>query len=119
MGVMGATLAALALVPGPALVLVLVAGLGGAARGLFTLVGATLVSDHWGAQRYAALNGVYHAPKGIAAALAPAFGAGVAAITGGYPAMFGVLATLALAGAALAAAAGDPTVVRGNAAACG
>ena len=115
MGVMGVTLAALALVPGPPLVLVLVAVLGGAARGLFTLVGATLVSDHWGAQRYAAINGVYHAPKGVAAALAPAFGAGVAAITGGYPAMFGVLAALALAGAALAASAGDPSAVRGNA----
>jgi MFS family permease len=111
MGVMGVTLAALALIPGPALVLVLVAVVGGAARGLFTLVGATLVSDHWGPQRYAAINGVYHAPKGAAAALAPTFGASVAAITGGYPAMFGVLAFLALAGAALAVVAGDPTVV--------
>jgi predicted MFS family arabinose efflux permease len=108
MGVMGVTLTALAVLPGPALVLVLVAVLGGAARGLFTLVGATLVSDHWGAHRYAAINGVYHAPKGVAAALAPAFGAGVAAVTGGYPAMFGVLAALALAGAALAASAGNP-----------
>ena len=115
MAVMGAALAALALVPGPAPVLVLVAVLGGAARGLFTLVGATLVSDHWGAQRYAAINGVYHAPKGVAAALAPAFGAGVAAITGGYPAMFAVLAALALAGAGLAARAGDPSVARRNA----
>lgn len=114
MGVMGVTLAALALVPGPALVLVLVAVLGGAARGLFTLVGATLVSDHWGPQRYAAINGVYHAPKGVAAALAPAFGAGVAAITGGYPAMFGVLAVLAVVGAALAACAGNTTPARGN-----
>jgi MFS family permease len=114
MGVMGVTLAALGLVPGPALVLVLVAVLGGAARGLFTLVGATLVSDHWGPQRYAAINGVYHAPKGVAAALAPAFGASVAAITGGYPAMFGVLAALALVGAVLAACAGDPTHVRGS-----
>jgi MFS family permease len=112
MGVMGLTLAALAVVPGPAGVLVLVAVVSGAARGLFTLVGATLVSDHWGPARYAAINGVYHAPKGIAAALAPAFGAGVAAAVGGYPAMFGVLAVLALVGAALAAAAGDPAVVR-------
>ena len=52
---------------------------------------------------------------GVAAALAPAFGASVAAITGGYPVMFGVLAVLALAGAALAAVAGDPTVVPSNA----
>jgi MFS family permease len=108
MALMGATLASLALVPGPAPVLVGIAVLGGVARGLFTLVGATLVSDHWGTQRYAAINGVYHAPKGIAAALAPAFGAGVAAITGGYAAMFGVLAALSLAAAVLALKAGHP-----------
>lgn len=107
--VMGATLAALALVPGPVLLLLVIAVLGGAARGLFTLVGATIVSDHWGTHRYAALNGVYHAPIGIAAALAPAFGAGIAAITGGYPAMFAVLAGLALVGAVLAAGAGHPS----------
>ena len=68
---MGLALAALALLPGPAPVLVAVAVLGGAARGLYTLVGATVISDYWGAQRYAALNGVYHAPLGIAAALRP------------------------------------------------
>lgn len=106
---MGATLAALALVPGPALALMTIAVLGGAARGLFTLVGATMVSDHWGPQRYAAINGTFHAPIGIAAALAPALGAGVAAITGSYAALYGVLALVALLGAALAAAAGDPS----------
>jgi len=109
------TLAALALVPGPALVLITIAVLGGAARGLFTLVGATIVNDHWGPQRYAALNGVYHAPMGIAAALAPAFGAGVAAITGSYAVLFGVLALIALAAATLAASAGDPSASRRDA----
>lgn len=107
--VMGVTLAALALVPGPALLLMAIAVLGGAARGLFTLVSATMVSDHWGPQRYAAINGVFHAPIGIAAALAPALGAGVAAITGSYAALYGVLALVALLGAALAASAGDPS----------
>jgi MFS family permease len=105
---MGATLAMLALVPGPALLLITIAVLGGAARGLFTLVGATIVSDHWGPRRYAALNGVYHAPIGIAAALAPAFGAGIAAITGSYTMLFAVLALIALTAAALAAGAGGP-----------
>ena len=109
---MGVTLAGLALVPAPALVLMTIAVLGGAARGLFTLVGATLVSDYWGPGRYAALNGVYQAPTGVAAALAPAFGAGVAAVTGGYAALFGVLAVIALASAGLALSAGSPPAQR-------
>jgi cyanate permease len=106
--VMAASLVALAAVPGPAVLLVVVAVVGGVGRGLFTLVGATIVTDHWGPDRYAALNGVYQAPKGVAAALAPAFGAAVAAVTGGYTAMFWVLAGLAAAGAGLAATAGQP-----------
>jgi MFS family permease len=110
--VMGLSLLALAVVPGPALLLIGIAVLGGAARGLFTLVGATLVSDHWGPERYAALNGVFHAPIGVAAALAPAFGAGVAALTGSYAVLFIVLAVVAVAAAALAAAAGDPSARR-------
>jgi len=109
------TLAALALVPGPAVLLVTIAIVGGAARGLFTLIEATLVSDHWGPARYAALNGVLQAPYGIAAALAPAFGAAIATMTGSYAALFGVLAAIALVGAGLAAVAGDPSGGRGNA----
>jgi len=104
----GLTLGALALVPGPAGLLIAIAVLGGAARGLHTLVGATLISDHWGPQRYAALNGVLHAPIGIAAALAPAFGAVVAAVTGSYAALFGVLALLSVLAAVLATYAGEP-----------
>lgn len=109
---MSLSLTALAVVPGPALLLIGIAVLGGAARGLFTLVSATLVSDHWGPSRYAALNGVFHAPMGVAAALAPAFGAGIAAVTGSYTALFAVLAAIALAAAALAATAGDPSAER-------
>ncbi|MGH3336706.1 MAG: MFS transporter, partial [Nocardioides sp.] len=107
--VMAGTLAALALVPGPALLVLAIAALGGAARGLFTLVGATVVADHWGAERYAALNGVYHAPIGIAAALAPALGAGLASLTGSYAALFGVLAAVAVVAALLATLSGGPT----------
>lgn len=108
-GLMGLSLLSLALVPGPALLLIGIAVVGGAARGLFTLVSATLVSDHWGPQRYAALNGVFHAPIGVAAALAPAFGAGIAAVTGSYAALFAVLAAIAFVAAALAATAGVPS----------
>ncbi|WP_121253063.1 MFS transporter [Nocardioides ferulae] len=109
---MGLTLAGLALAPGPVVLLIAIAVVSGAARGLFTLVGATIVSDHWGPQRYAALNGVFQAPMGVAGALAPAFGAGVAAATGSYAALFGVLAVLALVGAALVPLAGRPADVR-------
>lgn len=101
---------AVALVPGPVALLVTIAVLAGAARGLFTLVGATMVTDHWGAERYAALNGVYNAPLGVAAALAPAFGAAVAAWSGSHTALFVVLGALGLLAAALVAAAGPTTV---------
>ncbi|WP_344042638.1 MFS transporter [Nocardioides panacihumi] len=107
-GLLAATLAALAVIPGPASLLVGVAVLSGAARGLFTLVGATLVTDHWGPERYAALSGVYNAPVSVAAALAPALGAGLAAAFNGYGALFLVLAGLAAAAAALAVRSAQP-----------
>lgn len=113
MSVLAASVLTLAAVPGPVVLLIAIAVLSGAARGLFTLVGATVVSDHWGAERYAALNGVYHAPLGVAAALAPAFGAGIAAWTGSYAGLFVVLGTLALAGALLTAVAGGPAAGAG------
>jgi hypothetical protein len=96
----------------PALLLIGIAVVGGAARGLFTLEGATLVSDHWGPERYAALNGVFHAPMGVAAAIAPGFGAGIAAITSSYTGLFAILTVGAGDGAAaLAAASGDPSAL--------
>jgi predicted MFS family arabinose efflux permease len=82
--------------------------LAGAVRGVFTLTGATLVADHWGPDRYAALNGVFNAPLTAAAALAPSIGAAIAAAAGGYPALFAILAAAAAAGAGLAAAVPGP-----------
>lgn len=104
--VLAATVLALAVLPGPVVLLFAIAILAGAARGLFTLVGATVVSDHWGPERYAALNGVYNAPLGVAAALAPAFGAAVTSWTGGPTGLFVALGVLGLLAAALAAVAG-------------
>jgi len=101
-----ATVLALGVMPGPVALLIAVAIVGGAARGLFTLVMATVVSDHWGPERYAALNGVYNAPLGVAAALAPAFGAAVTSWTGGPSGLFVVLGLLGAVAAVLAAAAG-------------
>lgn len=98
------TIGALAVLPGPTLLLIVVSVLAGAARGLYTLVGATLVSDLWGPQRYAALNGVLGAPVAFAGALGPFVGAWIATGAGGYPAAFAVLAGLAAVGVGLFAA---------------
>lgn len=49
-----------ALVPGPAVLLVVISVVAGAGRGLFTLVEATIVADRWGAAGFARLNGIFH-----------------------------------------------------------
>jgi MFS family permease len=100
-GALAVTLAALAAVPGPAWLLIVVSVVAGAARGLFTLVGATLVTDLWGPERYAALNGVLSAPLAGATAVGPFLGAWVADVTDSYAVAFAVLAALAGAGAVL------------------
>jgi MFS family permease len=99
-----ATTAALGLVPGPALLLVVGAILAGVARGIFTLLSATAVSDRWGIHHYGRLNGLLTAPMTLAAAVAPAAGAGLAQLVNGYPAMFVVLAAVGALATVLAAA---------------
>lgn len=98
---MALTTLTLAVVPGPAALLIAIAMVAGAARGLYTLVGATLVSDLWGPERYAAINGVLGAPVSVATALGPFAGAWIAEAVGGYPLTFAVLAALAAAGSVL------------------
>lgn len=99
----------LAVVPGPAALLIAAAVLAGAARGLFTLLEATLVADHWGAARYATVNGVFTAPLTAAMAIAPTLGAAVATGTGSYPALFLILTAAGITAAVLAALTGPPT----------
>lgn len=101
----------LAVLPGPAVVLVVAAVLAGAARGLFTLLQATAVSDRWGIEAFAGLNGVFNAPISAAAAVAPSLGAGMAAALGGYPAMFAALAAITVGAAVAAARLGSPAGV--------
>ena len=114
-GSVAVTLAALALVPGPAWLLIVVSVVAGAARGLFTLVGATLVTDLWGPERSAALNGVLSAPLAGATAVGPFLGAWVADVTDSYAVAFAVLAALAGAGAVLfALVTGREGAVRGG-----
>jgi MFS family permease len=104
----GAATLLLGLLPGPAALLLAVSVIAGGVRGVFTLTEATLVSDYWGPDRYAVLNGVFNAPLVAAGAIAPAAGAGIAAAAGSYPALFAVLAVTAAVGAALAATSPAP-----------
>jgi len=95
----------LAALPGPGALLIAAAILAGAVRGLFTLLEATVVSDHWGPAGYASLNGVFSAPLTAATAIAPTIGAALASGAGGYPALFIILAATSAASAVLALAA--------------
>jgi MFS family permease len=104
----------LSLVPGPAALLIAASVAAGAVRGIFTLTEATLIADYWGTDRYAVLNGVFNAPLLAAGALAPGIGAGIAALAGGYPALFAILAATGAGGAALAATAPSPGQARGR-----
>jgi MFS family permease len=103
-----ATIILLGLLPGPALALVIAAVLAGAARGIYTLLQATAVTDRWGATHYGQLNGLLSAPSSLAAALAPWAGAALAGPVGGYPAVFFVLGTVGVLATALATVA-SPT----------
>ncbi len=72
----------------------------GSARGAFTLIQATAVTDRWGTASYAARSSVLSGGVHLAAATAPWLGALTAVALGGYQPAF-----IALAGCALAAAA--------------
>jgi MFS family permease len=61
----------LALLPGPAALLIAVSVLAGTVRGLFTLLEATAVSDYWGPAGYASLNGMFSAPLTTDTAIVP------------------------------------------------
>ncbi|MEJ7650808.1 MAG: hypothetical protein WKF57_17480 [Nakamurella sp.] len=92
--------ALLAIVLGPAGVLIALVVLVGAVRGATTLLQATVVADHWGIARYAALSGWFAAPITIATALAPWAGIAVGTAVGSFPLAFGIFAVL-IAGAAV------------------
>ncbi|TXL62168.1 MFS transporter [Aeromicrobium terrae] len=88
------TLAAVA--PAEVAILFAVSAAMGVARGIFTLIQATAVSDRWGIARFGHLNGVLTAPVLIASALAPFAGAALADGLGGQQEAFVALAVLAL-----------------------
>jgi MFS family permease len=87
-----ASTAALALAPARVGLLVGIGMVLGLARGIYTLVQATAVTDRWGPASYGRLNGLLTAPALLASALAPFAGAALAAGLGSYAAAFLVLA---------------------------
>ena len=93
------TTAALALAPASSGLLIAIGMALGLARGVYTLVQATAVTDRWGPASYGALNGLLTAPALVAAAAAPFAGAVLADLLGSWADAF-----LALAGVATLAA---------------
>ena len=98
--VAGAT-AALALAPYSVGLLIALSMVLGLARGVYTLVQATAVTDRWGPTAYGTLNGILTAPALAASAIAPFAGAALAQSLGSYAEAFLVLAALAAAAAVL------------------
>lgn len=97
---LAAATAALALAPASAAVLIVLSMVLGLARGTYTLVQATAITDRWGPASYGTLNGILTAPALVAAASAPFVGALLARLLGSYAAAFLALAAIAtLAGA--------------------
>ncbi|GAB2831440.1 MFS transporter [Lentzea nigeriaca] len=94
----------LGVVPGPALLLIAGSVLAGVTRGIFTLVQATAITDRWGSVHYGQLNGLLTAPVMLTAAVAPWAGSALAAVLGGYPAVFVVLGLIGVLAAALSTA---------------
>lgn len=91
---MAATTALLGIVTGTA---ALIAGaiLAGMARGVFTLLQATAITDRWGTTQYGRLSGLLAAPLTIMTALAPFAGAALAELLGGYSTTFLLLGAVA------------------------
>ena len=97
--------AALALAPPAPGLLIVLGMLLGLARGVYTLVHATAVTDRWGPASYGTLNGILSAPALVAAAVAPFAGAILAELLGSYANAFLVLAGVAGVAAVLMAGA--------------
>ena len=97
--------AALALAPASAVMLITLGMVLGLARGIYTLIQATAITDRWGAAAYGTLNGLMTAPALVAAAAAPFVGAALARLLGSYSTAFLVLAGVAGVAAVLAATA--------------
>jgi MFS family permease len=97
------TTAALALAPASGGLLIVIGMALGLARGVYTLVQATAVTDRWGPASYGLLNGILTAPALVAAAAAPFAGAVLADLLGSWADAFLALAGIAALAAVLMA----------------
>ena len=88
--------------PGPCVLLAILALVAGAVRGSLTLLQATASTDRWGACSYGRLSGLLAAPTTTASALGPFVATALAAPLGGYPHLFMLLASIAAAAALFA-----------------
>jgi MFS family permease len=104
--VTAAATAALALTPPTAGAVIALAVLLGLARGIYTLIQATAVTDRWGTHAYGHLSGVLTAPGLAAGAAAPFVGTALAALLGGWTGAFLALAALSAIGTMVLAASG-------------
>ncbi|MFC4852660.1 MFS transporter [Actinophytocola glycyrrhizae] len=84
-----------------AVALVIGAIVAGMARGVFTLVQATAITDRWGRRYYGHLTGLLSAPMTVTMALAPFTGAALAGLLGSYATTFLVLGGIAAVATAL------------------
>ena len=100
LGLVATATVAFAETPSPFVVVAVVSFAGGIARGMFTLVQATAVSDRWGPTAYGARNGVLSGWTMGASALAPWAGSYLADHVGGYAVAFWFLAAGMLVAAA-------------------
>lgn len=97
----GATTLAVALLSGSVLLACAASFAAGLARGVFTLVQATAVSDRWGTHSYGSRTALLSAGVAGAVAFAPWAGAALAGVLGGYPAAFVALALVGAGSAML------------------
>jgi MFS family permease len=82
--------------------LIVAAVVAGMARGVFTLLQATAVTDRWGSVHYGRLTGLLSAPLTITMSLAPWAGATLAGFFGGYSTTFLALGAVAVLASSLA-----------------
>ncbi len=92
LGAASVTTLALAVVHQPVAVVGALSFGAGIARGIFTLIQATAVSDRWGAYEYGARSGILSGGVLTASAFAPWLGTLLASALGSYAAAFVVLA---------------------------
>lgn len=102
LGAAAATTALLALVHRPVALVLVVSFTAGLARGVYTLIQATAVSDRWGTESYGARSSLISSSTTVAAASAPWVGAAAAESLDSYARAFLVLAAVGLLAALLA-----------------